>query len=474
MKKTTLKKNLTMICLLASLCSGTYYLMSMQQETQNEEGVRTFFKAIEKQNVATVKDILRLNPNLINAVQQDAYDYSYSPLGEAIRNNNKEIVEILLKHTPKPDIEKVSTLEDGTTASALHEAIRKDNNEIVELLLKQNPNLEKVYIDEEGTTTSALDRAIENDNIKIIKLILAQKPDLEKGSSTKKGTSTTPLGKTLRLRDNIEIVKLLLAQKPNLETVYTDENNCRWSALAYALEGKTTKEGLIKLLFEYKPNLEKVITCANGEDQSALSVIIDAPKRDAFIELILRNSSRKSVEQLTNKKIKSLATIKNKDITDFILWIRDGSPQQKITNSKNRDGVYTEAIRFAPIAFVSPAFSKEFEQLVGLLSNEDVAKIFTVQVVRDAIKTQNLKAFEILFNQALKNNSEALIALIDAEITRSKEKETDYTREFLTKLRATLSNFYQAREALKRQQPSISAEVPKPAQEATNNEVKKI
>jgi ankyrin repeat protein len=264
-------KKLLVICYITCLllCGITWTPKSDCMSSQQKLTIKkNLCDAIQKGNAKEVKFFIKQDPSLLfgNIITLD--DAKYSALGLAIQSNHENIVELLLKQNPKPDLEKVSIFSVGSTVSALGLAIiRKKSINIIKLLLEQEPkpNLDLIYTFKSGAKYSALHSAIGNNDIDLIKLLLEQDP------------------------------------QPNLSSVWTSKTGLNHSAFHEAIE-KGNKE-IIKLLIKHAK--EKELQHLTQEELEQIALATNQNTMD-FILWLQKDAQKKD---LTQKQINDFASI---------------------------------------------------------------------------------------------------------------------------------------------------------------------
>lgn len=141
------------------------------------------------------------------------YSACYTPLTLAIKNNNIDIVNVLLSNNADVN------LPDKEGRSPLSEAISNQNKDIVNILLNHNADVNLPNID--GLRPLSL--AARNNNIELAKLLISHNADLnfvENGEATPKIIAlyhgkSTPISIAL-YHGNYEIIELLIDSGANL------------------------------------------------------------------------------------------------------------------------------------------------------------------------------------------------------------------------------------------------------------------
>ncbi len=163
-----------------------------------------FLKAIDDSDAASVKQDLKINPALANLPPtfdtKSRDDMSELPVLKAARNNDVQVMALLLKAGAKADAEN----DYGDTA--LNLAAFHDDADMVTLLLAHGANIAHRS---SGLGQTALHQAVEGDHPDIITLLLAHGADV----NARDNEETTPLALALdfshRGMDRTAVSKLL-------------------------------------------------------------------------------------------------------------------------------------------------------------------------------------------------------------------------------------------------------------------------
>ena len=188
------------------------------------------------------------------------------------------------------------------------------------------------------------------------------------------------------------------------------------TVLMWAVQGG--HDGVIKYLVE----LGADITIKD----KLLKIALDHAKTRNILVLLMLHSHKDAL--IAYEWDKAKLNMLDVNMRDFISWLKKSSPRETLEK---------DAPRFAPIVFAMPHFVKEFESMMPFLGKKDFETIFTAEDIKNAIMTRNTKGFEILIDQAAKNNYENLLKLIDQEIKAA--KETQRNKKFLADVKAILN-----------------------------------
>lgn len=155
--------------------------------------------------------------------------WAETPLYMAVKNNNINMVELLLENSPDINV------TDITGKTVLSIAIKKNNIDMVEILLRHgvNPNIQDKY------GNISLHYAVKNKNIEILKLLLERGADI----NVKNKLQQTPLRLAV-IQHNVSIIRLFLNKTPSMYNVYS---SLLW-AIGYATSNKSE---IINLLLSY-------------------------------------------------------------------------------------------------------------------------------------------------------------------------------------------------------------------------------
>ncbi|GJQ87155.1 hypothetical protein Trydic_g8743 [Trypoxylus dichotomus] len=200
----------------------------------------------------------------------------HTPLGLAIKQENKDMIEILLKYC-----RSLNFL--GVKRAPLHMAIERRNRDIVELLLHHgaDPN----YIHEWGTP---LNLAIRSNDKEIVHILLRCRADV----NLQGGLDGSPLICALR-NSRTAILKLLLRHGADVNEL------CRFkdTPLTYVIKRnlKNTKD-VVQMLLDYKAD----VNLKDNDDKTPLCTAINTENLEV-IELLLRNGARTDCMDLNGR-----------------------------------------------------------------------------------------------------------------------------------------------------------------------------
>lgn len=148
------------------------------------------------------------------------FNGAWSPMVEAIRNNNVFLVKKLLSNKYKVD-QRLDAgghpSKDLAEGDALLIAIVLDKPEIVDILISAKSDVNKAYNDTEaGINVTPLYMAISVDNAKMVQKLLKAKANPNKYEG-----NAIPLGVAIE-KGNVEVVKMLIGAKANVNAVLTN------------------------------------------------------------------------------------------------------------------------------------------------------------------------------------------------------------------------------------------------------------
>lgn len=138
------------------------------EKTSSEE----IFKAVEKGNIEKVRQLLEVNPNLVNTISVTKYDQRLSLLSLAIINGYRDIVELLINRGA--NINSKDGCYDGNDMP-IHYAARNGYKDIVELLLVKGARINEK--DDFGGNTP-LHYAVEKGHKSVVELLLSKGADV--------------------------------------------------------------------------------------------------------------------------------------------------------------------------------------------------------------------------------------------------------------------------------------------------------
>ncbi|EAX90586.1 hypothetical protein TVAG_221290 [Trichomonas vaginalis G3] len=120
--------------------------------------------------------------------------YSLTPLNKTVKNNYKELVELLQKNLPKPNTYKFYQ-------TPLQTAIKKNDLEMANFLISLGADVNEICRSDDST---ALIKAVEGDNKEIVEYLLSQGADANIKSKYKTTLSAAAS------KENLEIIKILV------------------------------------------------------------------------------------------------------------------------------------------------------------------------------------------------------------------------------------------------------------------------
>jgi ankyrin repeat protein len=171
---------------------------------------------------------------------------------------NKEIIELLLKHNADPNIKSKGKL----SRTPLQDAVSQGNKDIIKLLLKYNADVNAIGVgNNKGEEWTPLFQAVIKENKEIVELLLKHNADPDIRT---KNLLRTPLHEAV-IREKEEIVKLLLkykadpniAQKDGLTPIYSAVSNKNYKIIKLLINNGT-KIDLNTVKYVQKSNDKKL------------------------------------------------------------------------------------------------------------------------------------------------------------------------------------------------------------------------
>lgn len=204
-----------------------------------------------------------------------------------------------------------------------------------------------------------------------------------------------------------DVVELLLEHGANVNE--KDEDG--WTALIYA--AVNDYKDVVELLLKHGANVKE----KNNLGKTALILVAQYDKEN-IIKILMLFADKDALRALRG----FWKNLLDQDMYDLIAWLNDARK-----NLQNGD-----AARFAPVVFAMPHFVEKFQTLFKLL-DKDYTQIFTADVIQNALLTQNMKAFEILIDQARTDKNNDLLKLIRDEVNHT--DKTKFNADFLANLK---------------------------------------
>lgn len=183
-----------------------------------------FFKAVSTQKLELAKEYTGGLHKGVDFNYLDS-DTGYTPLIQAIRNKDYEMVKFLLS-IPTVDIDKVDCKK--YSLPPISHAIQIRNNELVELLIENGANVNAPSQDERNPFNMPLMIASWHGNYEVVKLLLESNASV---NQVDRGNGFTALTKAV-IRNHLDCIELLLDYGAD-KSIFSFE---RKTALDYALE----------------------------------------------------------------------------------------------------------------------------------------------------------------------------------------------------------------------------------------------
>lgn len=291
--------------------------------------------------------------------------------------------------------------EDGWTALML--AAKRDGHEkIVKLLLDHGAN-----VNEKNQWGGTALMVTNNGNIG--KLLLDHGATVDEKDN--RGWTALMISAD---KGNPRMVKLLLDHGANVN----EKNNEGQTALMLASDTDNNWKSF-RLLLEYGATVDE-------KDNTGKTALIYASERPMTApmatNLLILFANKETLTSFPQQRRTMLSSI----MEAFIDWIEHGAPPTSL--DKN-------AGRFALASFAMPHFIDEFKMtfnfLVKNMVDFDYSKLFNTypEVIKDALFTRNIKAFEVLIRQAKKDGKNELIKVISTQV--SNFNRTKFNSQFL-------------------------------------------
>lgn len=246
----------------------------------------------------------------------------------ACENNNKEIIELLIKKGA--NINDV----DHNNRTALHEACKKGNLEVVKILIENGANihieeesgktavtfateivqpesLEIIkYLKDKGANLLVKDKNNNNllhkviggvqkdikETIKIIKYLISEKIELNEQNTI----GNTPLINAILLTKNIEIVKILIENGADINI----ENGTNKNAIDLTIKRKSHE--ILDVLLQYHDNINE----KNKEGDTLLHQVCEIENNVEMINILIKHGIDVNIKN--DKKQTALEVMKQK------------------------------------------------------------------------------------------------------------------------------------------------------------------
>ncbi len=151
------------------------------------------FEAVSVGDNKTVLDIVKTNPDQINAHSKDGF----TPLGLASFFGQLELVKVLLNNGADPNIASQNQL----MVTPLHSACATSNFEIAQILIRNNAEVNAKQM--QGVTP--LHSAVHNGHLKLVKLLLENGANT--GSKMDDGQTPVSMAKEKGIKEIIELLR---------------------------------------------------------------------------------------------------------------------------------------------------------------------------------------------------------------------------------------------------------------------------
>lgn len=221
------------LCLSCEICYGG---LNLQEEA--------LIKAIKDNDVKKAKELIR---SFVNVNAREKVD-GPTPLVYAIANNNKELVELMIKKGADPDarftLEEEEKKENGhgvflkisygwylEHVTPLMIAAGQANEDIVRCLLSKSININA----RDASGKAALEYAIEKERVEIAELLISKGAEVKSWQVRGSGFANASWDNLINvtMKGNLKLVKLLVLHGANVDgTAYNG-----YTALMYAAEG---------------------------------------------------------------------------------------------------------------------------------------------------------------------------------------------------------------------------------------------
>jgi ankyrin repeat protein len=324
--------------------------------------------AIKRRAIEAIKILLKLNHDLIN---MNVYEDT-SPVFFAFKTGNVEIVNLLLSHEPRPDINAV----DFWGRPILYSAIQQNKLTMIDLILEHKPDL-NVLTD---YNESLLHVAVDNMNLYVTEFILKHNRKIIDVAENRKGRSALHYAV---LGDNLDMVRLLLKYNPNINAVDKEKMTALGMAIGGGSRNKYKLE-MVKLLLEHKAD----INSANDDGNTILHQAIQS--RDTnVVQLILEHKPK--IDSVNNYGHTALQRAIETDQFTIVHLILAYQPN---TNSINSSGdtalhVAVESGNFETIQLIL----LEHKPNINALNNKDKTAL---QLALEHKDTNGLNIMRIL------------------------------------------------------------------------------
>lgn len=302
---------------------------------------------------------------------------SFDPLYSAVVRGRKKIVAMLLAKDAPID------------ERALTKAAKEGHKEIVEMLL-----------DKDAPIKDALNEAANNGHIEIVKMLLAR---------------GEPFGDVVMWAaagGHREIVKMLLDKGAPFGDF----------SVSWAIEGDHRSYGrrarMVELLLAKGAKIDKY-AMENALGDKNFDIVRMLVLFFSKAEIIKTKIPFTSLHELD---IRTMPEI-DEPTRFFFKWFAAGA---KLDDLSKKD-----ALRFAAVAFQMPACVDEFGQLLEFFTKPQDFKVFTSEVIKNALMMRNIEAFKLLLPKIA--HTRDLMSIIRSELNNSM-----YQQEFMDELRIVM------------------------------------
>lgn len=258
-------------------------LTKVSEKVNKKLSKETFFGS-QEENFNNCKKLLNQFSDLIAApIKQNDF---YSIFKFCSLNN------INLSHL-KTEIESNINKENSKGVTPLLEAIRKNDHEIIELLTEKGADINK----ESSNGATPLIEAITKNNHELIELLIEKGADINKENVN----DLSPILAAIRTKDH-KIIELLLKNKANINIA----NSAGITPLIYAV--KFEDQNIMKLLIEYGADINK----PSSTKKRVTPLHFAAKKKNSdLVKLLLEKGADITIETTTGKTALDIAREEN-------------------------------------------------------------------------------------------------------------------------------------------------------------------